>query len=232
MSINTLKRKTQAKYNNVSVGQPQFSLNGGYRNQGWVGQTSLSRSLPRTLMRDGVARGHGGRQGTFYQAPIVTSSINYQENPQVIKSSVLDNTGMLQVKTQWVRRPQTTGAGSSVKSDDNHHLSDASDRILRLQQCTQQSLCATPATNPTPIPRTTTCCTRVAGIPRISGGAGITKSVIKDYESTTQQRPVAMSSGQYLLRLHASPQLQAIDKAFLQTSKTTQPCSMNIIVRR
>ena len=84
MSVATLKLKTQAKYNNNSVGMPQFSLNGGHRNQGWVGQTSLSRSLPRTLMRDGAARGFGGRQGTFYQAPAVLSSIKYQENSKVI----------------------------------------------------------------------------------------------------------------------------------------------------
>ena len=36
MSIVALKRKTAAKYNNSSVGVPQFSINGGYRNQGWV----------------------------------------------------------------------------------------------------------------------------------------------------------------------------------------------------
>ena len=53
MSIATLKRKTQTKYNNMSVGSTQgFSLNGGFRNQGYVGQTSLSRSLSRTLPQD------------------------------------------------------------------------------------------------------------------------------------------------------------------------------------
>ena len=38
MSIVALKRKTAAKYNNSSVGVPQFSINGGHRNQGWVVQ--------------------------------------------------------------------------------------------------------------------------------------------------------------------------------------------------
>ena len=33
MSIATLKKKTQAKYNNLSVGQKQFSINGTTRNQ-------------------------------------------------------------------------------------------------------------------------------------------------------------------------------------------------------
>ena len=46
MSIVTLKKKTQSQYNNVSVGHRQFSLNGTHRSPGWVGQTTLSRSLP------------------------------------------------------------------------------------------------------------------------------------------------------------------------------------------
>ena len=42
MSIATLKRKTFAKYNNSSVQSNEgFSINGMYRNQGYVGQTSL-----------------------------------------------------------------------------------------------------------------------------------------------------------------------------------------------
>ena len=45
MSLATLKKKTEAKYKNLSVGLPQFSINGSLRNQGYVGQTSLSRSL-------------------------------------------------------------------------------------------------------------------------------------------------------------------------------------------
>jgi hypothetical protein len=59
MSIATLKRKTQAQYNN-SVGVANFSLNGTLRSQGYVGQTSLSRSLPRTPMNGAFPRGYGG----------------------------------------------------------------------------------------------------------------------------------------------------------------------------
>ena len=45
MSIATLKRKTLAKYNNSSVNTGEgFSLNGAYRNQGYVGQKSKSRT--------------------------------------------------------------------------------------------------------------------------------------------------------------------------------------------
>ena len=72
MSIVALKKKTAAKYNNMSAGQPQFSINGGYRNQGWVGQTSLSRSLPKTPMRGGAARGLGCCFGTYNTQMIIT----------------------------------------------------------------------------------------------------------------------------------------------------------------
>jgi len=219
MSDATLKRKTLAKYNNNSVGMAQFSLNGGHRNQGWVGQTNLSRSFPRTLMRDGAARGHGGRQGTFYQAPAVISSINYQENPQVIKSSVLDNTGMLEIKTQWSRRPPLTGSGSAWKQDSNHHLGIASDRTSKLGRCVAKTLQCD--ADPAAIPREKMCCTRVNGIPQLSGGGVITKSVTKDYGSATQVRPVAMTYGDYLLKVHG----QYIDVQ--GTASVTNPCSMN-----
>ena len=38
MSLATLKKKTAAKYNNSSVGQRNFSLNGTHRSQGFIGQ--------------------------------------------------------------------------------------------------------------------------------------------------------------------------------------------------
>ena len=102
MSIATLKRKTLAKYNNSSVGQPQFSLNGTHRNQGYVGQTMLSRSLPRTLMKGNVIRGHGGCCGHYQIKPIVQSSVNYQENSRVVKPSVLNTAGMIENKYQCI----------------------------------------------------------------------------------------------------------------------------------
>ncbi len=48
MSLATLKKKTQAKYKNNSVNKGTFSLNGTTRNQGYVGQTSLSRTFVRS----------------------------------------------------------------------------------------------------------------------------------------------------------------------------------------
>ena len=123
MSIATLKRKTQTKYNNMSVGTQGFSLNGGFRNQGYVGQTSLSRSLPRTLQQ-----GHGGCCGTYNNASVVMSSVTSTEDPKIIKKSVLSTSGMLSSKYRWIRRPQPH---ATVKPDVNNNTSDQSTYITK-----------------------------------------------------------------------------------------------------
>lgn len=122
MSIATLKRKTQTKYNNMSVGSTQgFSLNGVFRNQGYVGQTSLSRSLPRTLQQ-----GHGGCCGTYNNVPVVMSSVTSTEDSKTVKKSVMGTSGMLSSKYRWVRRPQPH---ATVKPDVNNNTSDQSTYI-------------------------------------------------------------------------------------------------------
>jgi len=99
MSIATLKKKTQAKYNNMSVGMDNFSLNGTHRSQGWVGQTMLSRSLPRTPMKGNTPKGNGGCCGKYNTKPgIIQSGVYYLNNPTVIKPSVITNKGMLEEK--------------------------------------------------------------------------------------------------------------------------------------
>jgi len=119
MSIATLKRKTAAKYNNSSVNSTNgFSLNGGHRNQGYIGQTSLSRSLPRTLMKGNTARGHGGCCGKYPTGPIISSAVKSTEDSTVIKSSSLSNKGMIATHYRWVLRPQPF---SVVKPDTNVH---------------------------------------------------------------------------------------------------------------
>ena len=105
MSISTLKKKTNTLYNNMSANKHGFSLNGGYRNQGYIGQTSLSRSLPRTPMKGNVARGSGGCCGTYLRTPIVQSAVVSQNNPYVIKTSSMNTMGMMSSKYRWVRRP-------------------------------------------------------------------------------------------------------------------------------
>ena len=138
MSIVALKRKTHAKYHNMSVGQPHFSLNGTHRSQGFVGQTSLSRSLSRTLMRGNTICGHGGYQGTYpVQSFLHTEGTgigsNALNNPTVVKSSVLDTTGQLATRYRWIRRPQPY---TSVKPDTTLNLGTQQDHIAWLKRRT------------------------------------------------------------------------------------------------
>lgn len=129
MSIATLKKKTQTQYNNMSVGNKHgFSLNGTHRSQGYVGQTMLSRSLPRTLMK-----GHGGCCGNYYMAPVVLSAVTSLNDPNIIKPSVLGTDGMISTKYRWINRPQTY---TTVKPDNNSHLNDQQDYITRLRKKT------------------------------------------------------------------------------------------------
>jgi hypothetical protein len=118
MSIVTLKRKTQAQYNNMSVNSKHgFSLNGTRRSQGYIGQTSLSRSLPRTLIRGGVPIGHGGCCGTFVKYPIITSAVTSLNDSNVVKPSCINTLGM--IEERYNQRPV-------VKPDNNQNINTQS----------------------------------------------------------------------------------------------------------
>jgi len=139
MSIATLKRKTQVKYNNLSVGRPHFSINGTLRNQGYVGQTSLSRSLPRTLFNGIYPRGHGGCCGTFKIGQTVQSGILPLNDPNVIKPSVISSKGMIEEELnclnslrvqRWNKKlPQRSVTMNVVKPDNNQHQVDQGNYI-------------------------------------------------------------------------------------------------------
>lgn len=96
MSIVALKRKTDAKYKNVSANQINgFSLNGTRRLQGYIGQTSLSRHTSFTPMKGTVAKGHGGCCGTYNYGPTVRSATSLCLDDDSVKGSVLNTNGML-----------------------------------------------------------------------------------------------------------------------------------------
>lgn len=119
MSEATLKRKTFAKYNNNSVGTI-FSLNGTLRSQGWVGQDTLGRSLPKASTKGSVVR------GTYQQKDIAISAITSLNDPSVIKSSSLDNKGMIRTKYRWLWRPQPY---STTKEDTTRTILSQSEYI-------------------------------------------------------------------------------------------------------
>jgi hypothetical protein len=134
MSIATLKRKTQTQYNNMSVGSKTgFSLNGTHRSQGYVGQTTLSRSLPKTIMKGNTPKGHGGCCGHYEEKPIVQSAVTSLNNPVITKLSVLGTHGMLSSRYRWINRPQPY---STVKPDTTNNLNTQEDYITRLKKKT------------------------------------------------------------------------------------------------
>ena len=189
MSIVTLKKKTTVKYNNMSVSQPLFSLNGTHRNQGFVGQTSLSRSLPRTLIRNGGYRNHGGCSGCFYVGPLVQSSISTTEDTSVVKLSTKNTLGLLHVekyKCLWRPAPYTT-----VKMDSNQNLNAQSSYIRNIKKKTIKE------SDDCRVIDTTTSNNKLCGLTNpsyttIRTGCDFTKPE-SDY--------VAMSQGEYLLKL-------------------------------
>jgi hypothetical protein len=119
MSVATLKKKTQTKYNNMSVGSDGFSLNGTRRSQGWVGQTMLSRSLPRTPMKGNTPRGHGGCCGTYNTAPgIIQSAVTSLNDPKKVKSTVITMKGMLEEKLTPYHNNTTVKPDSTQNSNN------------------------------------------------------------------------------------------------------------------
>jgi len=143
MSIATLKKKTQNQYNTFSVGSPNgFSLNGTHRSQGYIGQSTQSRFLSRTLMKGDTVRGHGGCCGKYPIYNIVQTSVTSTENPNVLKPSVLNNSGMISTQYRWVRRPQpysTTDKTDTHEWDSqSHYVKSKSTRIQTLiTQCNE-----------------------------------------------------------------------------------------------
>lgn len=150
MSIVTLKKKTLAKYNNMSVDQNGFSLNGTRRSSGYVGQDTLGRSLIRSLAgKNGALKGYGGGCGEYPTTYIKTSPEMIGLNDStVVKSSSVNNTGHIMSKYRWARRPEpfaTWKPGSYPRSGDQ------SAYISHLAKKTIAESCHDASGNTTPI---------------------------------------------------------------------------------
>lgn len=117
MSIATLKKKTQAKYNNMSVSQPQFSLNGTLRNQGYVGQSTQSRHFVHTPMLGNTVRGNGGLNGFYKQAPVILeASIFTTNDPKSVKQSVGNHAGDIAIQNRYLSCREWTCSKPVVKN--------------------------------------------------------------------------------------------------------------------
>jgi len=188
MSIATLKRKSNTQYNNMSVGQSGFSLNGTHRSQGYIGQTSLSRSLSQTPMKDNTPKGSGGCCGTYLVTPIVQSAVKSTEDSSVVKKTVMNNSGMLSSRNRWAKRGEPY---TSVKPDNNSNVNSQKDYITRLQKKTVKDAdsCYQTKTN---CPKCTT--------PNI--GSMFSKRTTYDTFVKPATIHAAMPQNEYLLKLH------------------------------
>jgi hypothetical protein len=130
MSIVALKRKTEARYNNLSVNQKQFSINGTTRNQGYIGQTSLTRSLIHSVSKGAVLKDFNG----LYANPNIKASetISLEDNT-VVKPSVLSFKGMMAKRERWITRPFPHAV---VKPDGGLNVNAQTDYITRLKKKT------------------------------------------------------------------------------------------------
>ena len=152
MSLATLKKKTAHKYRNNSTQGQAFSLNGSYRNQGYIGQTSLSRTILRTPASGPESQGHGSCCGQYVSKTLCNSTASSTEDNQMVKPSVLSYKGMIQKRTQWSRRPAPHQSlkpsdsdylvykHQSVKPSDSAHLKSSSDYLVykrkkAIQEC-------------------------------------------------------------------------------------------------
>jgi hypothetical protein len=145
MSIVTLKRKTAAAYNSQSVGVPQFSINGTRRSQGYIGQTMLSRSLPRTPMKGNVPKGHGGCCGQFPIHTIIQSGVTSVNDSTVVKLSSINTLEMIATKHRWIRRPYPYAAFKFTVVDSSDRLNTLRQKTL---QCDFTNTCTTNTAKP------------------------------------------------------------------------------------
>jgi len=94
MSIVTLKKNSKRFQDKISGKLQGFSLNGGYRNQGWIGQDTLGRHISYTPFRGIAPIGHGGTDG-HYVINVVQGGSNSSNDHTIIKRSTMNTKGHL-----------------------------------------------------------------------------------------------------------------------------------------
>lgn len=98
-----MKRNSQRYFNPISGrGHDGFSLVGGHRNIGCVGNTNLGRSVTRTPFRGAEPMGHGGCCGTYVRS-VSNSGSCCTNDASIIKQTVKNTAGMIDEKYKWMK---------------------------------------------------------------------------------------------------------------------------------
>jgi hypothetical protein len=179
MSLATLKKKTAAKYHNISVNKGQFALNGTHRNQGFIGQTSFSRTNLSTPASGVAFQGYGSCCSLYKISEVATTSIHSTEDSSVVKPSVLSSKGMMEKRTMWARRSHPF---SSTKPGDDSNMSSSGDYIKYKRQLTIRA------------DSTTTTCP-------ITSSIASSSNCCVPFVKTAEKIGVATSQGDYIFKL-------------------------------
>ena len=120
MSLATLKKKSRNNRRFAPIsgrGVDGFSLNGGYRNVGAVGQFRMISNNTRTPFRGTEPMGNGGHLGKYYDKVTNSGSCCTNDN-EIIKKSSLNTAGMIDTKYKWTKG---TYPNYWVQDDDNNY---------------------------------------------------------------------------------------------------------------
>ena len=107
MSLAVLKRKANESNPRISPisgskhAPNGFSLNGGYRNQGGVGQFRLIHGTNRTRFKGVEPIGNGGSGGKYTRV-IYNSGTCSANDSSIVKLSSKSNAGMIDTKYKWI----------------------------------------------------------------------------------------------------------------------------------
>lgn len=113
MSIVAMKRKSRAANKPISGYGQGFSLNGGRRSQGWVGQSSLGRGLNGTRFRGATPMA----VGKLGNDSIVNSGRCSANDPNIIKRSAMNTGGYIM---SGIRNPTSVFYDECTAATNSH----------------------------------------------------------------------------------------------------------------
>jgi len=221
MSIATLKRKTAAKYNVLSFNQEKgFSLNGAFRGQGYIGQSTQARTLVRSLAKGPTLRGHGGCCGTYNIVDIKPTELQCLDDPTVVRPSSLNNQGMIFSKYRWIRRPQPY---TTVKRNGAEHAMNSQSSYIETLVKNQLNASEDP---------TSPCYPQEAcKIPCRPIGAGSFRTIVPVYKTVIRpEKTGAISHAEYLRKINKACGLMETEFKIVNPSQNTPfACNSNTV---
>jgi hypothetical protein len=130
MSIVALKRKSRSNKRFAPIsgrGSEGFSLNGGHRSHGGIGEFRLISNTTRTPYKGTIPKGNGGNNGKYYNNPLNSGSC-CNNDPSIIKKSSMNTAGMIDTKYKWTKSKypnywvQQTTSSTNIQHDQGTYI--------------------------------------------------------------------------------------------------------------